>query len=53
MPNLSVEIKTVKMVTSTKLFRLVAGIENLYYALLLTGDQTHSAIRNQTSIKST
>jgi len=38
MPSLSVEIKTTQMVTSTKLFRMVAGIENLYYALLLTGD---------------
>jgi len=43
MPNLSVEIKTVKMVTSTKLFRMLAGIENLYYALLLTGDQARAS----------
>jgi hypothetical protein len=42
MPSLSVEIKTVKMVTSTKLFRMLAGIENLYYALLLTGDPTRA-----------
>lgn len=37
MPSLSVEIKTTRMVTSTKLFRMVAGIENVYYALLFTG----------------
>jgi hypothetical protein len=43
MPSLSVEIKTVTMVTSTKLFRMLAGIENLYYALLLTGDQARAA----------
>lgn len=39
MPSLSVEIKTTTMATSTKMFRLLAGIENLYYALLLTGDR--------------
>jgi D-aminopeptidase len=38
MPSLSVEIKTTPMATSTKMFRMVAGIENLYYALLFIGD---------------
>lgn len=38
MPSLSVEIKTTQMVTSTKMFRMLAGIEHLYYALLLTSD---------------
>ncbi|MGO9061514.1 MAG: hypothetical protein ACLQU2_29680 [Candidatus Binataceae bacterium] len=42
MPSLSVDIKTTQMVTSTKLFRMLAGIEHLYYALLLTGDQARA-----------
>ncbi len=43
MPSLSVEIKTKIMATSTKMFRMLAGIEQLYYALLLSGDQTRAA----------
>jgi hypothetical protein len=42
MPSLSVEIKTTTMATSTKMFRLLAGVENLYYALLLTDDQARA-----------
>jgi len=42
MPSLSVEIKTKTMASSTKMFRMLAGIENLYYALLLTGDQARA-----------
>jgi hypothetical protein len=38
MASLSVEIKTKTMATSTKMFRMLAGIENLYYALLLGAD---------------
>ena len=43
MPSLSVEIKSTTMATSTKMFRLLAGIENLYYMLLLAGDQARAA----------
>jgi hypothetical protein len=42
MRSLSVEIKTTTMATSTKMFRLLAGVENLYYALLLTDDQARA-----------
>jgi hypothetical protein len=42
MPSLSVEIKTTTMATSTRMFRLLAGIEHLYYALLLAGDQARA-----------
>jgi hypothetical protein len=43
MPSLSVEIKTTTMATSTKMFRMLAGIEQLYYALLLTADNDRGA----------
>jgi hypothetical protein len=43
MPSLSVEIKSRSMATSTRMFRMVAGIEHLYYALLLTVDQARAA----------
>ena len=43
MPSLSVEIKSTTMATSTRMFRMLAGIEHLYYALLLTGDRARAA----------
>jgi len=43
MASLSVEIKSTTMATSTRMFRMLAGIEHLYYALLLTGDQARAA----------
>jgi hypothetical protein len=42
MPSLSVEIKSKPMATSTRMFRMLAGIENLYYALLLTADSARA-----------
>jgi hypothetical protein len=44
MPSLSLEIDTSKMATSSKMFRMVAGVENLYYLLLLSGD--HARAKN-------
>jgi len=43
MPSLSVEIKSTAMATSTRMFRTLAAIEHLYYALLLTGDRARAA----------
>ncbi len=44
MPSLSVEIKSKPMATSTRMFRMLAGIENFYYAFLLTGDPERAKI---------
>jgi hypothetical protein len=43
MAGISLEIKSTAMATSTRMFRMLAGIEHLYYALLLTGDKTRAA----------
>jgi hypothetical protein len=43
MPSLSVEIKNAKSATSTRMFRTVAAVEHLYYALLLTGDPARAS----------
>ncbi len=43
MPRLSVEIKNTKNPTSTRSFRTLAGVEQLYYALLLTGDPARAS----------
>ncbi len=43
MPSLSVEIKNTKSASSTRMFRTVAGVEQLYYALLLTGDSARAS----------
>ncbi len=43
MSSFSVEIKSTTMPTSTRMFRMLAGIEHLYYALLLTGDPERAA----------
>jgi hypothetical protein len=43
MSSFAVEIKSTTMATSTRMFRMLAGIEHLYYALLLTGDEQRAA----------
>jgi hypothetical protein len=43
MPSLSVEIKNTKNPTSTRSFRTLAGVEQLYYALLLTADPARAS----------
>ena len=43
MPSLSLQIQTRQMVSSTKMFRLVAAVENFYYLLLLSGDKDRAA----------
>ncbi|GEM_PF-6656780 len=43
MPSLSLEMKSRSMATSTRIFRTLAGIEYLYYVLLLTADRERAA----------
>lgn len=43
MPSLAVEIKSRSMATSTRMFRMLAGIEHFYYVLLLTNDRARAA----------
>jgi hypothetical protein len=43
MASLSVEFKSKTMATSTRMFRMLAGIEQLYYAQVLTGDRARAA----------
>jgi hypothetical protein len=43
MPSLSLEVKSRSMATSTRIFRTLAGIEYLYYVLLLTADRERAA----------
>jgi hypothetical protein len=43
MPSLSLELKSKSMATSTRIFRTLAGIEYLYYVMLLTADRERAA----------